>query len=63
MIDVTMHADGKQQASAEAEDVDTAVVAARCLWDETWLDGQRHVWPRLDFHLNGQLIQSLEVRP
>jgi hypothetical protein len=62
MIEVTTYLDGALVDTAEADEPEAALVAARVLWDE--LDGRRYAFGRrVEFHVDGALIRRLERRP
>ena len=63
MIEVEINIDGLVAASAEAEDPEAALLAARTLYDETVLGARFYFAPRVDFRVDGSLVRSLVGRP
>jgi len=63
MIEVTTWVDNGLVDTAEAGDAESALYAARVLWDEM-LAGRTFAFPpRVEFRVDGALVRRLERRP
>jgi hypothetical protein len=62
MIEVVCYSNDERVATAEAEDAEAAIVAARTLWKEasTQTQGQRRA---IAFVVDGEVVRRMERRP
>jgi len=63
MIEVATYVGAELVDTAEADEPEAALVAARVLWDEM-LVGRRFAFPpHVEFRVDGRLVRRLEARP